>query len=503
MVFRKDIKKYALISVFDKKNLKYLCQNLNKQNYLFISTGSTSKKIKSLGFQCLEVSKITKFKEILGGRVKTLNPKIFGSLLFKRDDNIHQKEFKKLNVPKIDLVIVNLYPFSKFIKNKDQSKIIEMIDVGGPSLIRAAGKNYEYVTTITSIKDYVNLIKNLNKNSGNTDIIFRKKMAAKVFKITAQYDKGICEWFNKKNITNKKIDLRYGENPFQKSHIISDKHKSIFNLKISGKDISYNNIIDVDSGFKCLSEFNEPTCVIIKHNNPCGVASSKNIEKAFEKAFESDSKSAFGGIVLLNRKITKKLALKISKRFFELIAATDFEEDSLEILKKKKKLILIKTDKVRLNSMEVRSTVFGEIYQNIDTNKINRKFLKLVASNKVSDSKIDDLVFSSKVAKHVKSNAIVISANKQTLGMGIGQTNRVDSLKIALSKYTRNFKYKKNFVCVSDGFFPFTDSLEILNKYSCKAVGQPSGSINDHKNIEYAKKNKLPLYFLKERLFKH
>ena len=503
MVFRKDIKKYALISVFDKKNLKYLCQNLDKQSYSFISTGSTSKEIKSLGFQCMEVSKITKFKEILGGRVKTLNPKIFGSLLFKRDDNIHQNEFKKLNVPKIDLVIVNLYPFSKFKKNINQSKAIEMIDVGGPSLIRAAGKNYKYVTTITDIKDYVRLIKNLNKNNGNTDINFRKQMAAKVFKITSHYDKNIYEWFNQKNIRDRKIDLRYGENPCQKSYIMHYKHKSIFDLKISGKDISYNNIIDVDNGFKCLSEFNEPTCVIIKHNNPCGVASAKNIEKAFEKAFESDSKSAFGGIVLLNRKITKKLALKISKRFFELIAAADFEKDSLEILKKKKKLILIKTNKVKLNTMEVRSTVFGEIYQYTDTNKINRKFLKLVACKKVSDNEVDDLVFSTRVAKHVKSNAIVISANKQTLGMGIGQTNRVDSLKIAINKYIRNFKHKKNFVCVSDGFFPFTDSLKILNKYSCKAVGQPSGSINDHKNIEFAEKNKLPLYFLKERLFKH
>ncbi len=503
MVFRKDIKKYALISVFDKKNLKYLCQNLDKQSYSFISTGSTSKEIKSLGFQCMEVSKITKFKEILGGRVKTLNPKIFGSLLFKRDDNIHQNEFKKLNVPKIDLVIVNLYPFSKFKKNINQSKAIEMIDVGGPSLIRAAGKNYKYVTTITDIKDYVRLIKNLNKNNGNTDINFRKQMAAKVFKITSHYDKNIYEWFNQKNIRDRKIDLRYGENPCQKSYIMHYKHKSIFDLKISGKDISYNNIIDVDNGFKCLSEFSEPTCVIIKHNNPCGVASSKNIGRAFEKAFESDSRSAFGGIVLLNRKISKKLALKISKRFFELIAAIDFEEDALEILKKKKKLILIKIDKVKLNSMDVRSTVFGKIYQNTDTKKINKKFLKLVAYKKVSDNKVDDLVFSSKVAKHVKSNAIVLSSNKQTLGMGIGQTNRVDSLKIAISKYIKNFKHKKNFVCVSDGFFPFTDSLKILKKYSCKAVGQPSGSINDYKNIEYARKNKLPLYFLKERLFKH
>ena len=503
MVFRKDIKKYALISVFDKKNLKYLCKNLDKQNYLFISTGSTSKEIESLGFKCVEVSKITKFKEILGGRVKTLNPKIFGSILFKRDDNIHRNEFKKLNVPKIDLVIVNLYPFNKFKKSKNQSKVIEMIDVGGPSLIRAAGKNYKYVTTITDIKDYVKLIKNLGENDGNTDINFRKQMAAKIYKTTYQYDKNIYEWFNRKNIEDEKTDLRYGENPCQKSYIINEKHKSIFKLKISGKDISYNNIIDVDNGFKCLSEFNEPTCVIVKHNNPCGVASSKNIERAFDKAFESDSKSAFGGIVLVNRKITKKLALKISEHFFELIAAYNFEEDALKILKKKKKLILIKTDKIKLNSMEVRSTVFGKIYQNTYIKKINRKFLKLVACNKVSDNKIDDLVFSSRVAKHIKSNAIVISANKQTLGMGIGQTNRVDSLKIAINKYKKNFKHKKNFVCVSDGFFPFTDSLKILNKYSCKAIGQPSGSINDHKNIEYAKKNKLPLYFLKERLFKH
>lgn len=494
--------KHALISVYDKSNLGLLCKILKKNNYNFISTGSTSKTIKKLGFKCLEISEITKFKEILDGRVKTLNPKIFGSILYKREDKKHFKEFKNLKAPSIDLVIVNLYPFKKFIGNKDKDKTIEMIDIGGPSLIRAASKNYKYVTTICNKKYYSKLINNLKKNNGETDILFRKEMAEKTFEETSAYDKIINEWLTNKNSVNKKIKLRYGENPNQESFILKDSEKSIFNLQINGKQISYNNIIDVDNGIKCIHEFTEPTCVIVKHNNPCGVASATSIEISFDKAFKADSKSAFGGIVLFNKKITKKLARKLSLIFLEVIVAPDYEKGALEILKKKKKLILLKTNKIKIPKNEFKSTLFGTIYQNINNNKISKKFFKLVSNKASSEETLSDLIFATRVVKHLKSNAVVLAKNKQTIGLGCGQTNRVDSLNNAIKRKKENFKFNK-FVCVSDGFFPFIDSLQLLNKNGCKVIAQPYGSIRDKENIEYAKRKNLSLYFLKNRLFKH
>ena len=504
MVIRKDLKpKFALISVYDKIDLKKLCISLKKHNYKFISTGSTCKKIKSLGFDCIEISKITKFKEMLEGRVKTLNPRIFGSILYKRDNEKHIKEFENLKVPSISLVIVNLYPFKKYSNNKDKDKIIEMIDIGGPSLIRAAAKNFKFITTVCNTKYYYQLINNLNRNNGDTNISFRKSMAAKTFRETSKYDNYINEWFSNKNkIVNYKTKLRYGENPNQKSFILKDTLKSIFDFQISGKQISYNNIIDVDNGLKCINEFLEPTCVIVKHNNPCGVASSSTIEMSFKKAIDADKKSAFGGIVFFNRKVSKRLAKKLSSIFLEVIVAPDYESEAFKTLSKKKNMILLKISKFKIPKEEFRSTLFGTIYQNLNADKINKNFFKLVAHKNVSKKILDDLVFSAKVAKHLKSNAIVLSKNKQTVGLGCGQTNRVDSLNIAIEKNKKNFNVK-NFVCVSDGFFPFTDSLKLLNKNNCKVVAQPFGSMGDKDNIIYAKKNSLSLYFLKNRLFKH
>ncbi len=502
MVIRKNLEvKYALISVYNKNKLDILCKYLNENNFKFISTGSTAKKIISLGYKCLEVSKITQFREILDGRVKTLNPKLYGSILYLRNDKKHIEQFKSLKVPRIDLVIVNLYPFEKFLKKKDINNTIEMIDIGGPSLIRAASKNFKYVTTVFQISDYKKLIQNLNKNDGITDISFREQMAGKAFKYTSSYDHIISNWFNRDQ-SKGKVNLRYGENPNQNAYIINDKGKSIFDFQINGKEISFNNIIDVESGLQCLNEFYEPTCVIIKHNNPCAVASSWNIQLAFKKALESDSISAFGGIVLLNKKVDERLAMQISKSFFEIIVATNFDKKALDVLKRKNKLILLKINKINFKKNEFKSTIFGTIHQTKDMKKINKSFLRLVAHKKVSNNLLNDLVFASKVVKHLKSNAIVICSDKQTLGIGCGQTNRIDSLRGAVKNYKKFFKSKK-FICVSDGFFPFTDSLKLLKSINCKAVAQPSGSLNDEKNIEYANNNNLSLYFLKHRLFKH
>ncbi len=301
---------------------------------------------------------------------------------------------------------------------------------------------------------------------------------------------------------NSKIKLRYGENPSQRGYLISDKKNSIFNYQISGKQISYNNLIDIDSGLKCLKEFLEPTSIILKHTNPCGIASAKNIEIAFNRSYESDPKSAFGGIILLNRKVTSKLATKICKNFYEMIVALDFNQDALKILKKKKNLILLKIPNIKKTTLEYRSTLFGDLYQTADLNPINRKYLTLVSRKKGSIKSINDLIFSLKVAKHLKSNAIVLSRNKQTLGLGHGHTNRVDALYYAIKNMNKYFK-KGAFVCASDGFFPFVDSINLLNRNGCNAIAQPGGSINDKLIISFSIKNKLTLYFTKNRLFKH
>ena len=304
------------------------------------------------------------------------------------------------------------------------------------------------------------------------------------------------------NKTFNKINLRYGENPNQNAYLIKNSKKSVFDYQISGKQISYNNLIDADSGLRCLKEFNEPTSIIIKHTNPCGVASAKNIEIAFLKSYQSDPKSAFGGIIFVNRRINLPLAKKIFNNFFEMVVAPSFDKNAIKILKQKKNLILLKIPNIKKEITDYKSTLFGELYQTKDLTPINKNFINLASSLKTSSSLMEDLIFSLKVAKHLKSNAVVLSKNKQTVGLGHGQTNRVDALNYAIKNKNIYFKNKK-FVCASDGFFPFTDSINILNKNGCRVIAQPSGSINDKKIILFSIQNKISLYFIKNRLFKH
>ena len=303
-------------------------------------------------------------------------------------------------------------------------------------------------------------------------------------------------------IKNRKIQLRYGENPNQNAYLIPSSKKSIFEFQLSGKKISYNNLIDLDSGLKCLEEFNEPTSIIVKHTNPCGVASSDNITNAFVKSYKSDSKSAFGGIIFLNRIVNLQLAKQIHKNFYEMVVAPNFDKNALNILKEKKNLILLKIPKIKKQNIEYKSTLFGDLYQTKDLNSINKKLINLVSQKIASSKSIDDLIFSLKVAKHLKSNAVVLSRNKQTVGLGHGQTNRFDALNFAIKKMKKYFK-TKSFVCASDGFFPFTDSIKLLNKNGCSIVAQPKGSINDRKIISFCIENNISLYFIKNRLFKH
>ena len=499
------MKRNALISVYDKSSLKKICSALNKFNIGIISTGATAKRIMSFGYECSEVSNLTKFKEILDGRVKTLNPKLHASILYKRNNPEHEKTFKKLNFPIIDFVIVNFYPFTKISNKETVEKKIDMIDIGGPSMIRSASKNFESITTICDKKFYDPLIKELKKNKGVTSLSFRKKMAKRNFKLTSDYDLSIFKWFNKnknQKITNK-IKLKYGENPNQKAHYLINSKQNLFNSQLHGKKLGYNNILDISDGLSCLKEFEEPTCVIIKHNNPCGIASADNIESAYEKAIMSDSISAFGGIILFNKKINTVLAKKINRRFFEAIVAPKIYNETLEVLSVKKKLIIIDSfDLKNKKKQTLKSVNSGILYQEENQYKITKSKIKLVSKKPVSKKIMDDLIFAFKVVKHVKSNAIVLANNKQTLGIGAGQMSRLDSTRMAILKYKDFFKNRK-FVCASDAFFPFTDNIGLLLKLKCRAIIQPAGSINDDKIIEFAKTKKTPLYFVKNRVFKH
>ena len=502
-------KKYALISVFDKKNLFSICKTLTHYNIGIISTGLTAKNIKSIGFNCKTISNLTKFPEILDGRVKTLHPKIHASLLYDRINKKHASVFNKLNFPIIDFVIINLYPFEKITKSSsNQNSYIDMIDIGGPTILRSAAKNFNSITAISDPKDYSDFIKNIKRNNGITSIDFRKKMAQKVFLKTSTYDFLISKWLKEEVVENttdkKEIKLKYGENANQESsYHLDDINNSLLKFQISGRKIGYNNLLDLDAGLNCINEFNEPTCVIIKHNNPCGVASSNNIENAFKKAYQSDPLSAFGGVVLFNRKINKKLALLLSKKFIEILSAKGFEKNAFSILSKKEKLIIIDSTNVQISEKkEMKRIVGGFLIQEKNKTKIISKNLMCVSKKNTNKNYIMNLIFAYKVCKHVKSNAIVLVFNKQTIGIGAGQMNRFDSTKLALSKINKKIKFTK-FVAASDGFFPFIDSIKLLSKNNCNAIVQPSGSKNDLKIIEFANKKNISLYFTKYRLFKH
>ncbi len=502
MVSHKKINCFALVSVFNKTNINFLCKILKQNNIGIISTGSTSKKIRSLGFDCFEIASLTNFSEILDGRVKTLHPKIYISILHNRNNDSHKKTFDKIKFPKIDYVIVNLYPFSKFTNKRDEDAI-EMIDIGGPTLLRASAKNYESVTTIIHPGDYKLLKNNIDKNSGNTDLNFRKQMAEKTFELTFKYDQDIHKWLSQKKL-NKNIILRYGENPNQKAVIQKTKGITIADYQVQGKEVSYNNILDIDSGLDFLSEFTEPTTVIVKHNNACGVASSNTIKKSFDKAFSSDKKSAFGGVILTNKKIDGELAKLILKNFFEVLVSPGYTKSALEVLSKRKNLILINSIKIpKAKKITTKSTRMGTLIQKNNNLKLSMKNFSIVSKNsKLTKKERDDVLFAFRVVKNIKSNAIVLVKNKQTVGIGAGQMNRFDATKLAIMKYKDNFSMK-NLVCASDAFFPFVDSLRLLMKNNCVCIVEPNGSINDHKIIDFVNKNKLKLIFSNIRVFKH
>jgi len=511
--------KNALISLSDKEKLKSVLVVLKKNQINIISSGGTCKLIKKLGFNCIEVSQFTGFEEMLDGRVKTLHPKIHSGILFKRDKKTHKEQMRRKNFEPIDLVIVNFYPFEETIKKSfNKEKIIENIDIGGPSMVRAAAKNFKSVTIITDKEDYSELIKEMNKFKGRTTLSFREKMASKAYGLTAYYDAIVSEWFNRniglefperKTFFGKKINrLRYGENPHQKSSIYINSLKSNdINLQqLSGKDLSYNNYNDIFAGLDILfSNLETPSTVIIKHANPCGVSSNKSALQSFLNAQASDPISAFGGIVACNYKINNKIALEINKTFFEVILAKGFEKEALKILKKKKNMRVIDISKFNYES-KTMSKFFDNSFllQEKDDLVFNKKKLKFVTKNKPSGKELKEIEFAFRICKFVKSNAIVVVKNNSTIGIGAGQQNRLDSCKIAVQK-ARKFQPKNliNSIAASDAFFPFADGIKTLINAGVKTIVQPGGSIRDKEVIEAANKAKVKMIFTGIRHFNH
>ena len=510
----KKIKK-ALISVSDKSNLKKLLKVLIKHKIELISSGGTYKEIKKLKFECIEVSEYTKSPEILDGRVKTLHPKIHAGILSKRNNKSHKNDLQKNNFQEIDLVIVNFYPFEKTLEQTNNHlKIIENIDVGGPTMVRAAAKNYKDVTVITSSNQYSELINELQLNKGSTSFKFREKMSLEAFSETAYYDAVISNYFNNikdNKFPKKKIiygnlveNLRYGENPHQQAAIYS-KTNSLNLDQIHGKQLSYNNYNDVFSALTISKSLPSNTgTVIIKHANPCGVSSHKNNLKSYKLALACDPISAFGGIVSCNYKINKSLAKELKNIFLEVIIANGFDRDALNILKNKKNLCLIDSSNFKIKDL-VRFNSANEaiLTQSEDINKFNIKDFKIVSKKKPTKSQLKNLIFAFNVCRYVKSNAIVLAANEATVGIGSGQPSRLDSCQIAIDKMHKFESFNEEVVAASDAFFPFVDGIEKLIQAGVCAVIQPSGSIRDKEIIKFANQTDTVLVFSKTRHFRH
>lgn len=508
--------KRVLISVSDKTGVVEFTRELVELGYEIISTGGTKKTLNEAGIKTLSISDITNFPEIMDGRVKTLHPNVHGALLCVRDNENHLKALKDNKIDLIDMVVVNLYPFKETLAKEDvtHEELIENIDIGGPSMLRSAAKNYKSVTVVVDPKDYERVVCEL-KESGDTQLETRERLAAKVFRHTSAYDTLIAEYLTNKveekfpetiTVTYEKVqDLRYGENPHQKAGFYKKSFAgySLGNAKqLHGKELSYNNIQDANAALEILKEFTAPTVVAVKHMNPCGVGSGKNIEEAWTRAYEADKVSIFGGIVVANSCITKSVAEELSKLFLEIVIAPDFEKEALEIITQKKNIRVLKVDTNSeiLNKMKVTSVMDGALIQEFDEMKISKDELVCVTERKPTDEEIEELIFSWNVVKHVKSNAIVIGKNNQTIGVGAGQMNRVGAAKIALEQGGEKCM---GAVLASDAFFPMDDTVELAAKYGIKAIIQPGGSIKDSLSIEACNRHGIAMVFTGVRHFKH
>ena len=501
----------ALISVFSKNGLEPIVKKLKDQGVTIYSTGGTQKFINDLGIEVVAVEAVTDYPSILGGRVKTLHPKVFGGILNRQDNDSDVREMDSFNIPQIDLVIVDLYPFEKTVASgASHQDIIEKIDIGGISLIRAAAKNFKDVMCVSSVDDYSEFLELLSENNGAMNYEDRQRFAAKSFNVSSHYDSAIFNYFNRDSTsTTMKLSetngtvLRYGENPHQKGYFFGD-FEAMFE-KLHGKALSYNNLLDVDAAVNLMNEFigEAPTFAVLKHNNACGIAQRSSLHQAYVDALAGDPVSAFGGVLISNSEIDVSTAEEIHKLFCEVVIAPSFSPESLMVLKGKKNRILMIQKLTELPASSVRSCLNGYLVQDKDGITDSAEILETVTELGPTANEVEDLLFASKLCKHTKSNTIVLAKGKQLCASGTGQTSRVDALNQAIHK-AKSFGFElEGSVMASDAFFPFPDCVEIAEKAGITAVIQPGGSIKDQLSIDYCNENKVAMVFTKTRHFKH
>ncbi len=510
--------KKALISVSDKSNLEFLAKGLHEVDYEIIATGSTAEAIRSFGVECRTVEDITGFPEILGGRVKTLNPFVHGGILANLSLESHREELEKMGIPEISLVVCNLYPFEEVLKKENavHMDLIENIDIGGVTLIRASSKNHNHVTTLCDPSDYERVISELKEN-GTVSAETRLDLAMKGFIQTAQYDIMIANYFQSKNNSDnhllisadKKGELRYGENPHQQAAYFGTKNKTCFSLETSevlwGKPLSYNNMLDIDANLMILKEFNQPASVAMKHNTPCGVGIGENVFDAYTKAHAVDPISIFGGIVSVNGEVNKDLAEKMVETFLEIVMAPSFTDDALEILKTKKNLRILKITVGEINERkEVKSVQDGFLVQDTDLQRVSSETFEVVTKGE-KEVDLNTLTFLQTVCKFAKSNAIVVGQEGVVLGIGSGEVNRIDACKMAVERAIKNNHYNNQnpLFLASDAFFPFEDIIDYVKDYNVKFIIQPGGSVRDSFVIEAANNEGIEIVFTGVRHFKH
>ena len=499
----------ALISVFSKDGLEPIVRKLHSQNVTLYSTGGTEDFIKNLGIPVIPVEDVTSYPSILGGRVKTLHPKVFGGILNRQDNESDVQQMKEFDIPQIDLVIVDLYPFEKTVASgASEADIIEKIDIGGISLIRAAAKNFKDTVIVASVDDYSLFLDMISTQNGATTLEDRKLLATKAFHVSSHYDGAIFNYFNtdetiyKESISNGQV-LRYGENPHQKGFFFGEFDK-MFN-KVHGKELSYNNLLDVDAAVNLIAEFKNdgPTFAILKHNNACGLASRKTINEAYLAALACDPTSAFGGVLIANTKIDVDTATEINKLFCEVVIAPAFDSEAITILEEKKNRIILVQNEVALPQRQVRTCLNGILVQDRNNITDTKEDLKTVTTTAPTTQEVEDLIFASKVCKNTKSNTIVFAKNGTLISSGTGQTSRVDALMQAIDK-AKAFGFDLNGASMaSDAFFPFPDCVELAKKAGITAVIQPGGSIKDQLSIDYCNENNLAMVFTGTRHFKH
>jgi len=522
-------KKRALISVSDKTNLISFCQFLKDMDYEIVSTGGTAKVLEESGIKIIGISEVTGFPEMMDGRVKTLHPKVHGGLLGLRDNPEHVKVMAEHDIVPIDLVVVNLYPFERVSSNEDSSfeEVIENIDIGGPSMVRSAAKNFKFVAVVTNPSQYQTVMKDLKDNNGDISLELKKELAQSAFDLTSRYDQIIASYLKYGKLDNKELpnriylegekvaDLRYGENPHQKAAFYKvDKNVTepcvVQASQIQGKELSFNNILDFDGALSCVKDFHSTACVVVKHTNPCGVALGSDSLTAFERAWAGDSISAFGSVIAFNNEVDKETAEAITKNFVEGVIAPDYTSEAREVFKTKKNLRILflpsltkwKEDREKLfcDRIDIKKVAGGLLLQTKDLKTEAKDNLEVATVNKPSEDQIEELLFAWKVVKHVKSNAIVYVKNKSTVGIGAGQMSRVDSSRIGVLKAGDNLQ---GAVMASDAFFPFRDSIDSAAEAGISAIIQPGGSIRDQEVIDACNEHGIAMIFTGVRHFRH